>query len=99
MATATVTMAERASGTGFRYLSDAQVKANSPYGLPIIEDVRQFNLGGDSFFSGLSQSTLEELNRVTFPFRHIRGLPTFPFPPKSGSQVGERSDAFPPWLR
>jgi CRP/FNR family transcriptional regulator len=64
MATATVTMAERASGTGFRYLSDAQVKANSPYGLPIIEDVRQFNLGGDSFFSGLSQSTLEELNRI-----------------------------------
>ena len=62
MATATLAMAERA--TGFRYLTDAQVKANSPYGLPIIEDVRQFELGPDSFFSGLSQSTLEEMNRI-----------------------------------
>jgi CRP/FNR family cyclic AMP-dependent transcriptional regulator len=62
MATATLAMAERA--TGFRYLADAQVKANSPYGLPIIEDVRQFELGPDSFFSGLSQSTLEEMNRI-----------------------------------
>src|ERR1039458_2170035 len=64
MATATLAMAERATGPGFRYLTDAQVKANSPYGLPIIEDVRQFELGPDSFFSGLSQSTLEEMNRI-----------------------------------
>jgi CRP/FNR family cyclic AMP-dependent transcriptional regulator len=64
MATAQVTMAGRASGPGFRYLSDAQAKANSPYGLPIIEDVRQFDLGDDSFFAGLSHSTLEELNRI-----------------------------------
>src|ERR1022692_778183 len=62
MATATLAMAERA--TGFRYLADAQVKANSPYGLPIIDDVRQFDLGSDSFFSGLSPRTLEELNRI-----------------------------------
>jgi CRP/FNR family transcriptional regulator, cyclic AMP receptor protein len=64
MATATVAMAGRASGPGFRYLADAQVKANSPYGLPIIDDVRQFDLGSDSFFSGLSPRTLEELNRI-----------------------------------
>src|ERR1035441_6764568 len=62
MATATLAMAERA--TGFRYLTDAQVKANSPYGLPIIEDVRQFDLGDESFFTGLSHSTLDELNRI-----------------------------------
>ena len=64
MATATVAMAGRASGPGFRYLADAQAKANSPYGLPIIEDVRQFDLGADSFFSGLSSATLTELNRI-----------------------------------
>jgi CRP/FNR family transcriptional regulator, cyclic AMP receptor protein len=64
MATATVAMAGRASGPGFRYLADAQAKANSPYGLPIIEDVRQFDLGPDSFFSGLSSATLTELNRI-----------------------------------
>ena len=64
MATATVAMAGRAGGPGFRYLADAQAKANSPYGLPIVEDVRQFQLGEDSFFSGLSQSTLEDLNRI-----------------------------------
>lgn len=64
MATATVAMAGRASGPGFRYLADAQAKANSPYGLPIIEDVRQFDLGPDSFFTGLSHATLEELNRI-----------------------------------
>ncbi len=64
MATATVAMAERASGSNFRYLADAQAKANSPYGLPIVEDVRQFELGSDSFFSGLSPRTLEELNRI-----------------------------------
>jgi len=40
------------------------MKANTPYGLPIIEDVRQFQLGDDSFFSGLSSATLEELNRI-----------------------------------
>ena len=64
MATATIAVAGRAAGSGYRYLADAQVKANSPYGLPIIEDVRQFELGSDSFFSGLSQSSLEELNRI-----------------------------------
>ena len=64
MATATVAMAGRASGPGFRYLADAQAKANSPYGLPIIEDVRQFDLGDESFFTGLSHSTLDELNRI-----------------------------------
>jgi CRP/FNR family transcriptional regulator len=32
--------------------------------LPIVEDVRQFELGSDSFFSGLSPRTLEELNRI-----------------------------------
>jgi CRP/FNR family cyclic AMP-dependent transcriptional regulator len=64
MATATVAMATRSTGSGFRYLADAQAKANSPYGLPIVEDVRQFELGPDSFFSGLSQSTLDDLNRI-----------------------------------
>ncbi|MGA3195878.1 MAG: Crp/Fnr family transcriptional regulator [Terriglobales bacterium] len=64
MATATIAVTGRASGSGFRYLADAQAKANSPYGLPIVEDVRQFDLGANSFFSGLSQATLEELNRI-----------------------------------
>ena len=64
MATATIAVAGRATGSGFRYLADAQAKANSPYGLPIVEDVRQFDLGASSFFSGLSQATLEELNRI-----------------------------------
>jgi len=64
MATATIAMTGRATGPGFRYLTDAQVKANSPYGLPIIEDVRQFELGPDSFFAGLSQLTLDDLNRI-----------------------------------
>lgn len=71
MATATVGMAGRASDTGFRYLTDAQAKANSPYGLPVVEDVRQFDLGTDSFFSGLSQKTLEELNRI----KHTSSFP------------------------
>jgi CRP/FNR family transcriptional regulator, cyclic AMP receptor protein len=64
MATATVAMGARSSGSGFRYLTDAVAKANSLYGLPLVEDVRQFELGVDSFFSGLSQSTLEDLNRI-----------------------------------
>ena len=64
MATATVAMAGRSTGSGFRYLADARAKANSPYGLPLIEDVRQFELGTGSFFSGLSQSTLDDLNRI-----------------------------------
>lgn len=61
---ATATVALRGSGTGFRYMADSQAKANSPYGLPIIEDVRQFELGPDSFFSGLSSGTLDDLNRI-----------------------------------
>lgn len=64
MATATVAMAGRSTGTGFRFVTDAQAKANSPYGLPIVEDVRQFDLGPDSFFSGLAAGTLEDLNRI-----------------------------------
>jgi CRP/FNR family transcriptional regulator, cyclic AMP receptor protein len=63
MATATMAMG-RTMGQGFRYVSDAQVKANSPYGLPVIEDVRDFNLGESSFFSGLAEETLEELNYI-----------------------------------
>lgn len=54
MATATVAMATRSTGSGFRYLADAQAKANSPYGLPIVEDVRQFELGPDSFFRSVA---------------------------------------------
>lgn len=64
MATATVAMAGRMTGPGFRYVAEAQAKANAPYGLPIVEDVRQFELGEDSFFNGLSEGTLEDLNRI-----------------------------------
>jgi len=64
MATATVAIVGRSTGSSFRYMADAQAKANSPYGLPIVEDVRQFNLGTDSFFAGLSQATLEDFNRI-----------------------------------
>lgn len=64
MATGTVAMMGRTTGPGFRYMVDAQAKANSPYGLPIIEDVRQFELGAGSFFSGLSSATLDDLNRI-----------------------------------
>ncbi|MFZ0478012.1 MAG: Crp/Fnr family transcriptional regulator [Terriglobales bacterium] len=62
MATATLTMA-RPMGTGFSF-SNMQTKANSPYGLPIIEDMREFNLGEHSFLTGLSTETMTELNRV-----------------------------------
>jgi len=63
MATAAMAI-PRGTGQGFRYMSDARAKANSPYGLPIVEDVRQFNLGEQSFFSGLSAAALEHLNRI-----------------------------------
>ena len=63
MATATMAIG-RTMGQGFRYTSDAQAKANSPYGLPVIEDVRDFHLGESSFFSGLSDKTGEELNEI-----------------------------------
>jgi len=63
MATATMAIG-RTMGHGFRYMSEAQAKANSPYGLPIIEDVRDFHLGENSFFSGLSDATVEDLNDI-----------------------------------
>jgi hypothetical protein len=34
---ATATMAMGRTAQGFRYVSDAQVKANSPYGLPLVK--------------------------------------------------------------
>jgi CRP/FNR family transcriptional regulator len=71
MATATVAMVGKSMGPSFRYLADAQAKANSPYGLPIIEDVREFDLGPNSFFAGLSQATLQELNRI----KHTSSFP------------------------
>ena len=63
MATATLTMT-RPMATGFRFSSDVQAKANSPYGLPIVDDMREFNLGDHSFFAGLSNGTMTELNRI-----------------------------------
>lgn len=64
MATATMAMSAKTTGTSFRYMADAQAKANSPYGLPIVEDVREFELGASSFFAGLSQATMEDLNQI-----------------------------------
>jgi CRP/FNR family transcriptional regulator, cyclic AMP receptor protein len=61
---ASATMAMSRMGQGFRYLADAQVKANSPYGLPIVEDMRDFDLGEQSFFKGLGNETMIELNRI-----------------------------------
>ncbi len=63
MASASLAVA-RTAGSGFRYLADAQVKANSPYGLPIIDDMRDFDLGASSFFAGLTSQTMDELNRI-----------------------------------
>ena len=63
MASATIAVT-RTSGPSFRYLADAQAKANSPYGLPIVEDMRDFNLGDHSFLAGLSSKTLDELNQI-----------------------------------
>jgi len=64
MASATLAVGARTTGSGFRYLADAQAKANAPYGLPIVEDMRDFNLGEHSFFAGLTSETMEELNRI-----------------------------------
>jgi CRP/FNR family transcriptional regulator, cyclic AMP receptor protein len=61
MASATMAIGRSQS---FRYVSDVKAKANSPYGLPVVEDVRDFNLGENSFFEGLSNATLEELNLI-----------------------------------
>lgn len=70
MATASLAVA-RTESPSFRYVSDAHAKANSPYGLPIVEDVREFNLGDHSFFAGLSAGTLEELNKI----KHTSSFP------------------------
>ncbi len=71
MATATMAMSARTAGSGLRYLADAQAKANSPYGLPIIEDMREFELGDASFFAGLSPSTMQDLNDI----KHTSSFP------------------------
>ena len=63
MASATLAVA-RTAGSGFRYFADAQAKANSPYGLPIVDDMRDFHLGEQSFFAGLSSESMEEFNRI-----------------------------------
>jgi CRP/FNR family transcriptional regulator, cyclic AMP receptor protein len=63
MASASVAM-ERTATPGFRVAVGARVKATSPYGLPIVEDVRDFDLGEHSFFAGLSGETLQALNLV-----------------------------------
>ncbi len=54
----------KTSSSGFRYLVDAQTKANSPYGLPIVDDMRDFELGENSFLAGLNGATMEALNRI-----------------------------------
>lgn len=64
MATATVAMERMAGGPGFRFAGEARSKANTPYGLPIIDDMRDVDLGDNSFFTGLSAASMEELNRI-----------------------------------
>jgi CRP/FNR family transcriptional regulator, cyclic AMP receptor protein len=61
---ATATMAMGRAGSSFRYVSDAQTKATSPYGLPIVEDLRDFSLGEHSFLTGLSSASMAELNQI-----------------------------------
>ena len=63
MASATLAVA-RAADPGFRYLAEARAKANSPYGLPIVDDMRDFQLGDQSFFSGLTSESMEDFNRI-----------------------------------
>ena len=63
MASATMAVG-RAVTPGLRYYVDAQEKASAPYGLPIVEDMRDFDLGEQSFFTGLSSQAMEELNRI-----------------------------------
>ena len=63
MPTATAVAAVRESSFHMRYHTDVQVK-HAPYGLPVLEDVREFGLGENSFFSGLSEQTIEALNDI-----------------------------------
>jgi len=70
MASASLAVA-RPAGSGFRYAAEARAKATSPYGLPIMEDVRDFELGDRSFFAGLAAETIQELNQI----KHTSSFP------------------------
>ena len=85
MASASLAVA-RTAGAGGRFFGEGQAKANAPYGLPIIEDMREFEHGENSFFAGLDDQTLEDLNRI----QHSSSYP-------SGAVVlwrGRRHEAF-----
>ena len=61
---ASTSLAVAKTGSGIRFLGEATARANAPYGLPIVEDMREFDLGENSFFAGLAGKTIEELNRI-----------------------------------
>jgi len=63
MPTAVAVAAVRDSSFHMRYQTEAQMK-HAPYGLPILEDVREFGLGESSFVSGLSEQAITALNDI-----------------------------------
>jgi CRP/FNR family cyclic AMP-dependent transcriptional regulator len=56
-------VAVRTASLQERYPTEGQPK-HAPYGLPIVEDVREFDLGAGSFFTGLSEATMSALNEI-----------------------------------
>ena len=63
MPTATAVATVRESSFHTRYQPEVHMK-HAPYGLPVLEDVREFGLGESSFFSGLSEQTMAALNDI-----------------------------------
>jgi len=61
---ASVSLAVAKAGSGYRFLAEATARANAPYGLPIVEDMRDLDAGAGGFFAGLADKTVEELNRI-----------------------------------
>jgi CRP/FNR family transcriptional regulator, cyclic AMP receptor protein len=60
----TATLAAGRAGSVVRYPGDVAAKGDAPYGMPIVEDMRGFELGENSFFAGLSSKAMLELNQI-----------------------------------
>ena len=55
--------AARTSGPQADYPATGHAK-HAPYGMPIVEDIREFDLGAESFMEGLSEPTTKALNDI-----------------------------------
>lgn len=64
------TAAIRTSGPQVDYPTAAHVK-HTPYGLPVVEDIRDFDLGAESFLDGLSPATTAAINEI----QHMSAYP------------------------